>query len=225
MVYVKFPSESLNSSGRIFLDNSFQLSGIRSFTFFWGGANLHCLNLFDWDHYLENRKITSYNFFHSLYHSYYLLGMNFDVLHSLIPLWDSLKKTCLMCTLFVTNIGMTWEEDYGQYSYKVKENFFRNISCRNFWSFLLWLGRRPNKWGTQWDSNSLVKVYQFSLLTITSVEETQSICIISIRKPTQHKKLNHSKQLLNETIKMKTIQRFRIRQNHKHILSCRKYQY
>ena len=43
------------------------------------------------------------------------------------------------------------------------------VSC-NLQSFLLRCGRRTYDWGTQWESNSLVKMCLFSLLTITPPE-------------------------------------------------------
>ena len=44
-----------------------------------------------------------------------------------------------------------------------------NLS-NNLLRFLLRRGTRPDEWGTQRDSNSLVKVCNFSLLTITPSE-------------------------------------------------------
>ena len=60
-------------------------------------------------------------------------------------------------------------------------NVYKSVFCEfvcmhecsypcNLRSFLLQCGTRPNEWGTQWDSNSLVKVCQSSLLTITPPE-------------------------------------------------------
>ena len=42
-----------------------------------------------------------------------------------------------------------------------------NHTISNLLSFLLRCGTKPNKWGSQWDSNSLVWVCQSSLLNIT----------------------------------------------------------
>ena len=57
-----------------------------------------------------------------------------------------------------------WRESEAQTPYSL---FERGSLCRNPSSLLLRCGTRPYEWGTQWDSNLIMKVCESSWLTIT----------------------------------------------------------